>query len=178
MFKSSIIFKLFSVFSFFIFGIVFAKLFYLQIVQGDKYEKMVEIQSDPRLSVFTDRGYIYDKEGRLLARNKSSGSLYAYRKNIPNKYDFFKALEENGIKVSQKTKKALKETDSFTWIARQIDLSKAEKLAHSIKGLEYFVEDARFYPQGSLMANIVGFTGLDNVGRSGIEYFLNSKLDG
>ena len=56
---------------------------------------MVEVQSDPRLSVFTDRGYIYDKDGRLLARNKSAGSLYAYRKNIPNKYNFFKALEEN-----------------------------------------------------------------------------------
>ena len=178
MFKSSTIFKLFSIFSFVIFGIVFLKLFYLQIIQGDKYEKMVEVQSDPRLSVFTDRGYIYDKEGRLLARNKSAGSLYAYRRNIPNKYEFFKALEENGIKVSQKTKKALKETDSFTWIARQIDLEKAEKLAAKIEGLEYFVEDARFYPQGSLMANIVGFTGSDNIGRSGIEYFLNSKLEG
>ncbi len=178
MFKSSTIFKLFSIFSFVIFGIVFLKLFYLQIIQGDKYEKMVEVQSDPRLSVFTDRGYIYDKEGRLLARNKSAGSFYAYRRNIPNKYEFFKALEENGIKVSQKTKKALKETDSFTWIARQIDLEKAEKLAEKIPGLEYFVEDARFYPQGSLMANIVGFTGSDNIGRSGIEYFLNSKLEG
>ena len=178
MFKSSTIFKLFSIFSFVIFGIVFLKLFYLQVIQGEKYEKMVEVQSDPRLSVFTDRGYIYDKDGRLLARNKSAGSLYAYRKNIPNKYNFFKALEENGIKVSQKTKKALKETDSFTWIARQIDLEKAEKLAGKIQGLEYFVEDARFYPQGSLMANIVGFTGSDNIGRSGIEYFLNSKLEG
>ena len=178
MFKSSTIFKLFSIFSFVIFGIVFLKLFYLQIIQGDKYDKMVEVQSDPRLSVFTDRGYIYDKEGRLLARNKSAGSLYAYRRNIPNKYEFFKALEENGIKVSQKTKKAIKETDSFTWIARQIDLEKAERLAETIPGLEYFVEDARFYPQGSLMANIVGFTGSDNIGRSGIEYFLNSKLEG
>lgn len=77
MFKSSTIFKLFSIFSFVIFGIVFLKLFYLQVIQGEKYEKMVEVQSDPRLSVFTDRGYIYDKDGRLLARNKSAGSLYA-----------------------------------------------------------------------------------------------------
>ena len=150
MFKSSTIFKLFSIFSFVIFGIVFLKLFYLQIIQGDKYEKMVEVQSDPRLSVFTDRGYIYDKEGRLLARNKSAGSLYAYRRNIPNKYDFFKALEENGIKISQKTKKALKETDSFTWISRQIDLEKAEKLSEKIPGLEYFVEDARFYEHSGI----------------------------
>lgn len=178
MFKSSTIVKLFSIFSFVVFGAVFVRLFYLQVIQGDRYDKMVEVQSDPRLSVFTDRGYIYDKEGRLLARNKSAGSLFAYRKNIPNKHDFFRQLEENGIKVSGKTKKALQETDSFTWIARQIDLEKAEKLAGKIRGLEYFAEDARFYPQGTLMANIVGFTGSDNIGRSGIEYFLNGKLEG
>ncbi len=178
MFKSSTIIKLFSVFSFVIFGIVVIKLFYLQVIKGDEYSELVERQSDPHLTVLTDRGYIYDKEGRLLAVNKSAGSLFAYRKNIPNKYEFFKALEENGISVSLKTKKSLKETDSFTWIARQIDLEKAVNLAEKIKGLEYFVEDARFYPQGSLMANIVGFTGSDNIGRSGIEHFLNDRLEG
>ncbi len=178
MFKNSTIIKLFTVFSFIIFGLVFVRLFYLQVINGDKYAEIVDMQSDPRLTVLTDRGYIYDREGRMLARNKSAGSLFAYRRNIPNKYEFFKALEENGIKVSSKTKRSLKETDSFTWIARQIDLEKAESLAAKIKGLEYFVEDARFYPQGTLMANIVGFTGSDNIGRSGVEHFLNDRLKG
>ena len=73
MFKSSTMIKLFSVFSFVIFGIVVAKLFYLQVYEKDKYTKLVEMQSDPKLSVLTDRGYIYDKDGRLLARNKSAG---------------------------------------------------------------------------------------------------------
>lgn len=178
MFKNSTIIKLFSVFSFVIFAVVVAKLFYLQVWEGDLYTRLVEMQSDPKLSVITDRGYIYDNEGRLLARNKSAGSLFAYRRNIPNKYEFFKALEKNGIRVSSKTKKSLQETDSFTWIARQIDLAKAVRLSKEIEGLEYFTEDARFYPQGSLMANVVGFTGSDNIGRSGIEYFLNSRLEG
>lgn len=178
MFKSSTMIKLFSVFSFVIFGIVFIKLFYLQVIEGDKYAELVEMQSDPRLTVVTDRGYIYDKEGKLLARNKSTGSLFAYRRNIPNKYEFFKALEENGIIVSSRNKKSLRESDSFTWVARQIDLEKAVRLANEIEGLEYFVEDSRFYPQGSLMANVIGFTGSDNIGRSGIEYFLEDRLKG
>ncbi len=178
MFKSSTIIKIFNVFSFVIFAIVVGKLFYLQVIDKEKYVQLVESQSDPKLTVLTDRGYIYDKEGKLLARNKSAGSLFAYRKNIPNKYEFFKALEKNGIRVSSKAKKNLQETDTFTYIARQIDLAKAIKLSEEIEGLEYFVEDARFYPQGSLMANIVGFTGSDNIGRSGLEYFLNSRLEG
>lgn len=178
MFKNSTIIKIFNVFSFVIFAIVVGKLFYLQVIDKEKYVQLVESQSDPKLAVLTDRGYIYDKEGKLLARNKSAGSLFAYRKNIPNKYEFFKALEKNGIRVSSKAKKNLQKTDTFTYIARQIDLAKAIKLSEEIEGLEYFVEDARFYPQGSLMANIVGFTGSDNIGRSGLEYFLNSRLEG
>ena len=178
MFKDSTIVKIFSVFSFVIFAIVLGKLFYLQVLDAEKYTQFVQSQSDPKLTVLTDRGYIYDKEGKLLARNKSAGSLFAYRKNIPNKYEFFKALEKNGIRVSSKAKKNLQETDTFTYIARQIDLAKAVKLSQEIEGLEYFVEDARFYPQGSLMANVVGFTGSDNIGRSGIEYFLNNRLEG
>ncbi len=178
MFKSSIVFKLFSVFSIVIFAITFIRLFYLQVIEGEKYGKLVEMQSDPRLTMSTDRGYIYDKDGLLLARNKRAGSLYAYRRNIASQSAFFSALEENGIKVSQKTKNALRTNDSFTWISRQIDLEEAEKLSSQIPGLEYFIEDTRFYPQGPLMANVVGFTGADNKGLSGIEYFLDSKLEG
>ena len=43
MFKSSTIFKLFSIFSFVIFGIVFLKLFYLQVIQGEKYDVLITI---------------------------------------------------------------------------------------------------------------------------------------
>ena len=77
MFKSSTIIKIFNVFSFVIFAIVVGKLFYLQVIDKEKYVQLVESQSDPKLTVLTDRGYIYDKEGKLLARNKSAGSLFA-----------------------------------------------------------------------------------------------------
>lgn len=178
MFSSRAAVKVFTGFSVFIFVVVFARLFYLQVIEGKKYQNYVASQSNPHLSVFKDRGYIYDNEGRLLARNKSAGSLYAFRKNIPNRREFFNALERNGVKVSKKTKDALASSDSFVWIERQLDLAKAERLAKQIEGLEYFIEDARFYPQGTLMANVVGFTGADNIGRSGVEYFLNKELEG
>ena len=63
MFKSSTIIKIFNVFSFVIFAIVVGKLFYLQVIDKEKYVQLVESQSDPKLTVLTDRGYIYDKEG-------------------------------------------------------------------------------------------------------------------
>lgn len=178
MFSSRFIYRMFTVFAFSIFLAIFVRLLFLQLINGDYYAARAASQSDPRLSVYTDRGFIYDKDGLVLARNKSTGSLYAYKRNIPDRYAFFVRLESNGIKVSKKTKDSINNTNSFTWIARQIALAKAEELSKKIEGLEYVVEDSRFYPQGSLLSNIVGFTGADNIGRSGVEYFLNSEMEG
>jgi cell division protein FtsI (penicillin-binding protein 3) len=47
-----------------------------------------------------------------------------------------------------------------------------------VPGLEYCLEDARFYPEGNMLAGVLGFTGVDNQGLSGIEYFADKMLKG
>lgn len=178
MFNDKLTARLFAGFGIFIFIVVAVRLFDLQVIDGERYSSFVNSQINARLSVSKNRGYIYDRDGGVIARNKSTASLYAFRKNIDNYNKFIKDLAGYGITLSQKTKNALAKTDSFTWVARGIDLDKAEKMVGRIKGLEYFKEEARFYPQGSMMANLIGFTGVDNQGRSGIEYALDKELSG
>ncbi len=178
MFNDKLTARLFAGFGIFIFIVVAVRLFDLQVIDGERYSSFVNSQINARLSVSKNRGYIYDRDGGVVARNKSTASLYAFRKNIDNYNKFIKDLAGYGITLSQKTKNALAKTDSFTWVARGVDLDKAEKMVGRIKGLEYFKEEARFYPQGSMMANLIGFTGVDNQGRSGIEYALDKELSG
>lgn len=178
MLSHKIAFKLFSVFGILIFLTVTVRLFDLQVLQGKKYSDFVASQINSQLSVSENRGYIYDVNGNILAGNKTTASLYAFRKNIKNYNEFAKELKRWGITLNSKTKNSLTKTDSFTWIARRIELDKAEKMVKNIKGLEYFKEEARFYPQGSMLANVIGFTGIDNKGYSGIEYALDKDLAG
>ena len=178
MFNDKLTAKLFTGFGIFIFIVVVVRLFDLQVLEGKRYSSFVNSQINARLSVSKNRGYIYDRDGSVVAGNKSTASLYAFRKNIDNFSSFTKDLAAFGIVLNQKTKNALAKTDSFTWVARRIDLDKAEKMVGKIKGLEYFKEEARFYPQGTMMANLIGFTGIDNQGGSGIEYALDKELSG
>lgn len=178
MFSDKIVFKLFSLFGVVVFLGVIARLVDLQIIDGERYKNFVASQISSHLTVSENRGYIYDKEGNLLAGNKTAASLYTFRKNIGSYNSFVRQLSKYGITLNSKTKNALTKKDTFTWIARQIDIDKAEKMTENINGLEYFKEEARFYPQGSMLANVIGFTGVDNKGYSGIEYHLNKDLEG
>lgn len=178
MFGDKAVFKLFAAFGIFIFIVVSVRLFHLQVIEGKRYKAFIASQINTNISVSTNRGYIYDKDGNVLATNRKTASLFAFGKNIGDKGKFFSELSRNGISVGVKAKKSLAKNDSFTWVARRVDIEKADKMVNNIKGLEYFKEEGRFYPQGTLMANLLGFTGVDNEGLSGIEYALNKDLNG
>lgn len=178
MFGDKTVFKLFAAFSIFIFIVVGVRLFHLQVVEGKRYKEFIASQINTNISVSSNRGYIYDKEGNVLAGNRKTASLFAFGKNIGDRSRFFAELSKNGVSMGPKAKKSLAKNGSFTWIARRVEIEKADKMVDSIKGLEYFKEEGRFYPQGTLMANLLGFTGVDNEGLAGLEYALNKDLEG
>ncbi len=62
-------FFIFWFFLFFAFGILFGRLFQLQIVEGEKNRKLVEEQRISLRKIKAPRGEILDREGRILARN-------------------------------------------------------------------------------------------------------------
>ena len=167
-----------TIFGILVVVIVFFRLFYLQVIEGDKFVKMVERQSDPRFTIKADRGYIYDNEGRLLAGNKNAYDVYAYGKDIRNKEYLYNVLRDNGVRVTSKMKNSLSKGDQFTYLARGVDLQRAKRILKKVDGVDSYAVDTRFYPQGTLMANVVGFTGVDNEGRTGVEYFLDKDLEG
>ncbi len=178
MFSENNIRKLFSFLSLFVLLLIVARLFHLQVIEGDRYKSFVNSQIDSSVTVSKNRGNIYDIDGNLIAKNKIVASLYAYGKNIPDMSVFDSVLKANGITLSRKTINSLRNKNKFTWVERRIDIEKAEKLVAQLKGLEYFKEEARFYVEGNTMASLVGFTGADNAGRAGLEYVLNDELGG
>jgi len=57
------------------FGILAARLFYLQIIQGDHYFKMSKNNCIRIQRIKPDRGLIFDRNGRLLVENRPSFDL-------------------------------------------------------------------------------------------------------
>src|SRR5690606_377718 len=67
----------------------------------------------------------------------------------------------------------------FAWIKRRIGDAEASKIESlKLSGLYIVSEPARFYPNGSTAANLIGGVGLDNRGLFGIERHFEKELAG
>jgi penicillin-binding protein 2 len=77
-----------------VFAILFIRLFYLQIIQGDEFRRLSENNSIRLQSVDAPRGLIFDAAGRLLVDNRPSFDLSIIPKDA-------KPLEETVRKLSQ-----------------------------------------------------------------------------
>ncbi len=67
----------------------------------------------------------------------------------------------------------------FIWIARRIAPEQAQLLeTMKLAAVHTRKEPKRFYPNGSLAANVLGFVGLDGNGLAGIEQVYNQKILG
>ena len=117
------------------------------------------------------RGDIFDRQGTLLATTLKTPTLYVDPKRISD----IKAVSRNlaALFPDLKEKEILHKMQSqkrFVLLRR--DLNPQEQLAvlHlGEPGLDFKYEERRVYPQGSLMAHLVGYTNVDNQGLAGIE---------
>jgi len=66
-----------------VFGIYILRLFYLQILQGDYYFSQAEENRTKSISLATERGIIYDRNGYVLARNIASYNVVITPADLP-----------------------------------------------------------------------------------------------
>lgn len=159
------------------------KLGWIQFVKGDYYSKLAAEQQTRDSVITAKRGSIYDRNMKVLAQSAS-----AERVTInPNQI----AKLGNGEKVVDALISVLGVDEQFVRnqldrtsmqsvvIAKQVEKSTTDLLREkNITGI-YFEEDAkRYYPYGSLAAQVIGFTGSDNQGLEGLENVLDSQLRG
>jgi cell division protein FtsI (penicillin-binding protein 3) len=121
---------------------------------------------------------IVDRNGNVLATTLSSPSLYANPKQILDAAEATRKLVKVFPKLnSTELHTKLTSAKSFVWIERQ--LTPAQEIDVNrlgIPGLEFKPEERRIYPEGSLTAHVVGYTGIDNTGFGGVERALDSVL--
>jgi cell division protein FtsI (penicillin-binding protein 3) len=170
--------KIFSALGAAFVAVSFVRLFYLQILRYDFYDRLVTAQSTARISFTKDRGQIFDRAGRALAVNRKTASVYLFGKNIDNAEELINSLKAGGVNIGTLTEARIREKSNFIWIERRISIAEAEKLKEKVTAVNYVLEDARLYPEGKMLAGILGTTGVDNQGLSGVEYFKERTLRG
>ncbi|HZH06931.1 MAG TPA: penicillin-binding protein 2 [Lautropia sp.] len=145
---------------------------FLQAQGAQRYEKTIELQAN--------RGRILDRHGVVLASSLPARSVWAYPDRVdlsdPRLMDVARLLD---IKPLELQRRLTAEDKNFVFLKRQVDLDTAERIrALRIKGIGQDGEYKRDYPQGEMVAHLVGFTDIGHVGQEGLELAFQSTLAG
>ena len=134
-------------------------------------EEPLALQEPTKTKLKTGRSDIIDRNGILLATSLLVPSLYADPKEIIDADDATVQLRTVLKKLNPLTiKNKLQSKKRFVWLKRHLSpVQQYQVNALGIPGLHFQREEKRYYPQGRLSAHIVGFSGTDAVGLSGIE---------
>src|SRR6266550_5309993 len=168
-----------------------ARLVYLQVSNHDNLVARAHKQQQEAIETSPTRGAVLDRQERELARTIDTISIFI----APDEFDKneTQAMEEIGctagvlsavLGLDQRSlvNQILEAKESgrrFLWIARRIPPDQAQTLeTMDIAGVHTRKEPKRFYPNGSLAANVLGFVGLDGNGLAGIEQVYNEKITG
>ena len=174
--------KIFVIGVFIIFIIVILKVFYIQVFEYDKLNKLASSLWSRNLPIEADRGKIYDRNGIVLADNITTTSLVLIPNQIKDKKDVTIKLSKI-LNVSYDTMKehVFKNTsiERVHPFGRRLSYEVAEKIEKlKLDGVYLVRESKRSYPYGSMLSHTLGFVGIDNQGLSGIELQYDDYLTG
>ncbi len=164
---------------FVLFIIIVARLVELQVIKHDHYARLAEGQHVYKETLRADRGTIFDRNGVPLAVSRDIYSFFAEPPKINNPVETSRAISKVlDIPVSRLERK-FRSHNHFEWIARRVPLDRKRLICDmGLSGIGFRLEKGRNYPRGSLLAQILGFCGVDNIGRWGLEQELEQYLRG
>lgn len=170
----------FSIFLVAVIGIE-SRFLYLQVVARPKLVAMANQQLETdSIPIKAKRGMILDCNGQVLAEDVATWSLGLYMKDVKDPHTTAAKIAPI-IKVHQdQLEQTIRATSSsFIYLKKQVDVDQKDALAQlDIPGIVLDKSYKRVYPLGSLTSTVVGVTGMDNQGLSGIEYQYDQQLRG
>jgi cell division protein FtsI/penicillin-binding protein 2 len=157
-----------------------ARSVWLQVIKGPEYAAMALRQHRETVVVPAGRGTIVDRNGEPLALGKVATTVYANPRQVDDAQNLtLSAGKILGAEPAELYPLLTDRSRGFVYLERKADPRKAEKLEQlGYAGLGFYPEELRFYPQGPVAAQIIGYAGLDNVGLEGLERSLEDTLSG
>ena len=161
---------------------VILKVFYIQVFQYQKLNSLANDLWQRNLPITPDRGLILDRNGKVLASNITTTSLYLVPNQIKNKEEVAKTLSEIlGVSYEEMYKHVSKKTsiERVHPDGRQLSFEIADKInSYNYDGVYLLKEAKRYYPYDDLLSHVLGYVGIDNQGLSGLELKYDEELTG
>lgn len=178
-----------------VFGVlVCLRLFYWMVIRGPSLAIKAASQRDVSLILPARRGDILSSDNSPLVSSQETFLLFAYKPQISSPVPeiaekltpLIGIIDENtstSAQISEYLSERLNLDRSWIVIKHYLDRDKKEAIANlKITGLGFESEQTRFYPEGSMSAQLLGFVGNDINGQPqgyfGLEGFYDRHLQG
>ena len=179
--------KLFYMSSLVLIGCLFGRIINLQVLNSSVLKDKAIAMQVKRINALNRRRTIVDRNNRLIAFDKPLYNLWAHPKyfNFPGDLKSkIRTSEEVISRLSQVLKideklllEKFKNDKDGVKLLDNLTEEEAIKIKNLyISGLDLENYSKRFYPQGELFSNLVGFVNDENKGSSGLELYLESKI--
>jgi cell division protein FtsI (penicillin-binding protein 3) len=151
----------------------------LHVFKGAWLSERAARQYEGAMVVQGKRGAITDRNGNPLAVSIDSPSISAYPRQLADRAAAAKQLAGALGQSKREIYKKLDPKRTFVWLKRQATPRQAEAVrALGLKGVDFIAEHSRYYPNKTLAAQLVGFSGIDGQGLEGLEFYFNANLKG
>ena len=159
--------------------ILLGRLVYLMIFRGDYYSKLATDLQQRERQIKATRGKILDRNGVVLAGNKSVCTISVIHNQIEEPEKVIQMLcKELGIS-EEKVRKRVEKRSSIERIKSNVDKEIGNRiLAYGFAGVKVDEDYKREYPFDELGSKVLGFTGGDNQGIIGLETVYDKELQG
>lgn len=155
------------------------RLAYLMIVQSDYYGKKAQALHERERSIKAARGKIVDRNGIVLADNRSVCTVSVIHSQIRDPERVIAELAELLELPEDTVRKRVEKVSSIERIRSNVPKETGDViLARQLEGVKVDEDYRRYYPYDSLASKVIGFTGGDNQGIVGLEVRYDGWLSG
>lgn len=161
---------------------IICKVFYIQVIDYNKLNKLANALWSRNLPIEANRGKILTSDNKVIADNLTTTSLILIPNQIKNKETVAKTLSEIlNVSYEEMYKHVSKKTsiERVHPEGRRLSYATADKInSYKYEGVYLVKESKRYYPYGTMLSHVLGYVGIDNQGLSGLELQYDNYLTG
>ncbi len=167
-----------SIASFFI--LLAIRLFVVCVIDGDFLRSRGALQWYRDLPIRATRGEIKDTNGDVIVGNKQVYTVYVRPRSVKNAREVASRLSELlDVDEAKTYAKIVSAKQGEITVKKNVPALQGEALRNlKLDGVHLTADSYRDYPYSSYLAQVVGYTDIDNVGQNGLEGYYNRFLTG
>ncbi|MBQ7926376.1 MAG: peptidoglycan glycosyltransferase [Lachnospiraceae bacterium] len=162
-----------------VFMVLMGRLVYLMVWENQYYSEQATDLHERERSIKADRGLILDRNGKVLASNRSVCTVSVVHNQITEPETVIRELCKYLDLSEEYVRKRVEKYSSMERIQSNVDIEIGDQIRQlHLDGVKVDEDYKRHYPYGTLASKVLGFTGSDNQGILGLEVKYDQYLQG